>query len=211
MKKAFSLLLLMGLVLSASAQHKRNRGHDNGFDFSLNGALNMCQIDGDQSGNYNKLGYRFGVNTSFPLGEGGFRMLVEIGVSEKGSLVSRRNASFSALYIEVPLLLAYDVGVGGSGALRLGAGVAPAILGKATVVEAGVRNQVQENNFRSLDALPLCLEAQYRFNDHFGIEARYYNSLLPVTKEASSGTYRLFRSNQGVFHRLISVGASYRF
>lgn len=198
------------MMMGAFAQHKHHHRSANNFDFSFNGGLNMCQIDGDRSGNYNKMGYRFGFNSSFPLGEGGFRMLVEVGVSQKGSTIQSMNRSISTTYIEVPVMLAYRYEMGSS-SIRGGVGFAPAVLGKASVKDGSTPNSAVEENFKAVDALPFVLDVQYRFNEHWGLEGRFYTSLLPITKEAPVATYRIFRSNLGAFHRLLSFGVSYTF
>jgi len=211
MRKNLLLLCVMTMVmLGAQAQHKHHHRSANNFDFSINGGLNMCQIDGDRSGNYNKLGYRFGFNSSFPLGDEGFRMLVEVGVSQKGSTIESMNRTISTTYIEVPIMLAYKYDMGSS-SIRGGVGFAPAVLGKASVKDGTTPNQAVEDNFKSFDALPFVMDVQYRFNPHWGLEGRFYSSLLPITIQAPVATYRIFRSNRGAFHRLLSFGLSYTF
>lgn len=193
------ILLIITLLLTVPAMAQQ-------FDFSINGGLNMCQIDGDGSGPYNRMGFHAGVNTSFPLGYSDFRMLIEVGVCQKGSTIKSLNRTITATYIEVPILLTYNWPN-----LRLGAGVAPAFLGKATVKTGGEETPSIEQIFRKMDILPVTVDALYRFGDHLGIEARWSTSLLPITTEASSGTYRLVRSNKGAFHRLVSLGVNYTF
>ena len=212
MKRPILIVLLLLLATSVSAQHRRH-SKANTFDFTIRGGMNMCQIDGDADGNYNKLGYHLGVNTTFPVSHDNenLRFLVEIGVSNKGSKVKAMHRTFSATYIEIPLLLTYHFGNYQDQGLRLGIGFAPAILGKASVDDDGERRPTLEQNFRRMDAFPFCFDVQYRISEHFGFQARFCNSLLPITKEASQGTYRIFRENKGAFHRLIQAGVLYRF
>lgn len=206
MKKTLILLALLCGALGLQAQT---------FDFTLSGGITMGQIDGDNAGHYNHLGGYAGVASSFPLGgrKSNLRMLVEIGLVQKGAEVSNlqiTDRSVSLSYVQVPLLLTYRFPVG-DGGLRLGAGIAPAILFLAKVKDSGVENPGQQDNFRRMDALPLCLDATFMFNEHVGLSARYYNSMVGITKESGTGTYRLFRSNKGVFNNMISFGLAYRF
>lgn len=195
MKKVFYIIML-ALALPAAAQQ---------FDFSVNAALNLCQIDGDHSSHYNKAGYRLAANTSFPLGDSDFRFQVEIGVSQKGSHITANglDRTVATTYIEVPLILCYDFA-----RLRIGAGFAPAFLGKAVVKDAGIPNDEIANTFRRMDAAPFVADVRYMLTDHLGIEARWYNSLLPV---AEGSNYRFNIRNHGAFHRLISMGVAYKF
>ncbi|MCQ2298974.1 MAG: PorT family protein [Bacteroidales bacterium] len=174
------------------------------FDFSLVGGANFCQIDGDNSGSYNKLGYFGGVNTSFSLG-GHFRMLVELGVSNKGSVVENLNREISLLYVQVPVMLCWSMG-----RLRLGAGLAPGVLAQVRVDEGGVELPEAEALYKKVDRLPFCANINLRLTKHWGIDARYTNSFLSV-HEGKKGAYRFSRDNSGAFNRLISAGVSYTF
>ena len=208
MKRFLAIVLVLSMAATAIAQ----RGTARNFTYTLKGGVNLCQIDGDGNGSFNHIGWNFGVNTSFPFSQDNIqlRMLVEIGVTNKGSYVEGIDRSVSLTYIEVPLLVTYNFGNHSGSAFRIGAGVAPAILGKADVNDHGEVNSLQQGNFRRMDILPLCLDLQYRFNAHIGIEVRYYNSLLPITDQNASGTYRIFRDNKGSFNRLVTAGLSYR-
>ena len=87
MKRIIAAIAIMLLITEVAAQLT--------FDFSVKGGINLCQIDGDQSGSYNKAGYNVGANTTFPLGQGNWRMLVEIGMSEKGAYVKGLDRTIS--------------------------------------------------------------------------------------------------------------------
>lgn len=186
------------------------------FDFALSGGLTMGQIDGDHAGHYNHLGYHAGVASSFPLGgrRSHWRMAVEIGVVQKGAEIntgSVADRSVSLHYVHLPLLLTYAFPFGDDRSLRLGAGIAPALLFHAKVMDGSVENEEQERNFRRMDALPVCLDAILMFNEHIGLSARYYNSMLNIAKESGEGTYRISRSNKGVFNNMLAFGLLYRF
>lgn len=206
--KRIILLIMVASSLMATAQNHKKHHRSSEFDFTARVSLNGSQIDGDGSGGYSHLGFNAGVNTSFPLGEGGFRMTVELGLSQKGSIVNSLNRNISLYYFEVPLMLTYRAV---DDKLDLGLGIAPAFLGRAHVTDGGAYNQVQSSNYRKMDLLPFVASAQYLFSDHLGINVRFNTSLLNVGIENGSGTYRLFRSNRGQFNRLVSAGVAYRF
>lgn len=206
MKRALTLLaftlLLVGSLCAQHRGHGRNRSRE--FDFSVRAGLNMSQIDGDNSGLYSHPGFHLGVNTSFPLGDGDdWRFLVEIGLTQKGSLVKQIDRRISLFYVEVPLMLTYTLM---DNHLRLGAGVAPAILASANVKDDGIYNDEQSANYKPFDWLPLVLGARYKVSDRIAFDVRYYNSMLNVAKVNGVGAYRIFRSNKGQFNRLVQAG-----
>ena len=89
---------MVATIGTAEAQHKK-RGHQREFDLEVRGSVNMCQIDGDASGNYNKMGFHAGLNTSFPLsGDGSWRFVVELGLTQKGSRINSSSLDRTALY-----------------------------------------------------------------------------------------------------------------
>lgn len=206
--KHFFLIILLALSVTALGQSHKRHGRGTEFDFTAHAGVNLSQIDGDGSGNYDHIGFHGAVNTSFPVGDGGLRMVVELGVSQKGSHVNQINRDIDLLYVEVPLMLAYRMM---DGRLQAEVGVAPAILGRAKVTDAGAYNDLQSNNYKRMDMLPFCAGAQYLVGDHFGLNLRFNTSMLNVGIENGTGTYRIFRSNKGQFNRLLSAGVSYRF
>lgn len=203
--------ILSACFLTANAQHRKSSSSRQ-FDLELRGGINFCQIDGDASGNYNKIGFHGGVNTSFPISDDDrWRFLVELGLTQKGSQIHNSNLDrhISLFYVEIPLMIAYDLL--DNRQMRLAAGIAPAILAKANVTTDGIHDNLQSDNYKTLDALPLCASLRYRFTDHIGIDIRYYNSMLNIAKENGSGTYRIFRSNKGQFNRLLQAGITVTF
>ena len=208
MKRIAVILVLLALVVPTMAQH-RSRHHEPRFDYTVTAGVSFNQIDGDDAGSYNKFGIHASVGTTFSLTEdteSPWRMLVEVGVMQKGSRVPQIDRVIGLTYVELPLALTYKMS-----SFRIGAGVAPAFLAQANVTDGGVHSQVTEDNFRKIDRFPVFLDVQYRGGDHWGINVRAYNSMLSVVDEAATGTYRIFRSNMGVFNRNVTVGVSYRF
>ncbi len=209
----FSLLILATILTAAPdlyAQHRKGNSHRDGFDFQMRSGVNFSQIDGDASGNYNKIGIHAAFNTSYPLGDNGFRFLVEIGLTQKGSKINNSSIDrdISLLYVEIPLMITYNTL---EDQLRFGVGVAPAILARSYVKSDGAYDALHSENYKPLDALPVCLSVGYRFTEHVGVDLRWYNSMLNIAKENGSGTYRLFRSNKGQFNRLLQFGLTFSF
>lgn len=212
MRRVLTIILLITLASSVSAQYATKKlSHRNSFDFALRGGISFCQIDGDRSGNFNKVGYDLGVNTSFPVNHSGLRFLIEIGLFNKGSYVDANYRQISLHYIQVPLMFIYDFKIEDVGKFRVGAGFAPAFLGYASVLDNEEHVEAMENNFRSFDRLPLFLNFEYRINKQCSFQVRYSNSMLPITYEAPNGTYRITRSNKGAFNRCLSAGISLNF
>ena len=211
MKRTIAPLLAIGACLWLAPL-----AHGQAFDLNIIAGVSFCQIDGDQSAHFNHIGYQAGVATTFPLGnKGKWRMQVEIGAMQKGSEIDLQalSRSISLHYVHLPLLLTYSLSEkeGDRGGLRLGAGIAPAILFRANVETDGVRDAALADNYRRLDALPVVVEARYMLGRHLGLAARYYNSLLHIDKESGNGIYHLFRSNKGQFSNLLSAGLYLRF
>lgn len=181
------------------------------FDATVFAGVNMSQIDGDGAGSYNHPGLRAGVGTSFALGSdlrSPWRMVVELAFTNKGSHIEDFDRKLSASYIEIPVMMSYNLL---EGHLRVAGGVAPAILVGSSVTNYGAEDVPSQENFTTFDWLPLTVSLRYRFADHLGIEARYQNSFLSITKENGSGTYRIFKENKGCFSRLVSFGLTYTF
>ena len=199
MKRIILIVLLALIAISASAQR---------FDAKVFAGLNLCQVDGDDAGNYNHPGLRAGVGTSFALGEedSPWRMVVELAYAQKGSHIEHNNGEISLQYVEVPLMLAYSMF---DNRLRLAAGVAPAILVGAKVTFNKVESPGQADKYKRMDMMPLTAALSYRFTDHLCAEARYQNSLLSVYD--GPGPYRIWTSNHGAFNRLLTFGVAYQF
>ena len=199
---AFALVMLAGSA--ATAQQR--------FDATVFGGATFNQIDGDDAGGYTHLGLRGGVGTSFYLGwdeRTPWRLVVELAYVQKGSniendLLQRR---ISLDYVELPVMMSYTM-LGGS--LRLAAGVAPAVMVGAVVVDGGgERNAIQEARYRRFDWLPLTFSARYLFTYDVAVELRFQTTM--VSMYDGSGPYRIFSANHGAFNRQLSLGLAYCF
>lgn len=204
--KRFYLLLVAMLVMGTTAEAQ------NRFDATIFGGLNFNQIDGDDAGGYTNWGLRGGVGTSFALGEevqSPWRMVVELAFSQKGSQIQNGTGfqrSIVLNYVELPLMLSYNML---DNRLRLEAGVAPAVLTRARVVDNGSNNSIQEGKYLRFDWLPVVVGVRYMFTYNLAIEGRFQTSMLNIYDNPSSGTYRLWRENMGVFNRTVYLGLSY--
>lgn len=201
-QKLICLLFLVFAEMSATSQNR--------FDATVFAGLNMSQIDGDGAGSYNHPGLRAGVGTSFALGDvqSPWRMVVELAYTNKGSHIEDYDRKLSASYIEIPVMISYNCF---DNRLRVAAGVAPAVLVGSKVTNYGAEDLPSQENFTAFDWLPLTLSLRFRVFDHLGLEVRYQNSFLSITKENGSGTYRLFKDNKGAFSRLVSFALTYTF
>lgn len=211
MKSLKYIFLMMSVMVQVPlyAQHHKSHHHDNQFDFSVYAGANFCQIDGDGSGRYDKLGYRAGLNTSFPLGDNpDFRMVVELGYTVKGSYVNSIDRTISLNYVEIPILLTHQIL---DGHLRYGIGWTPAILAKANVEDSGRPAFEMNQNYKRLDVMPLCLDLRYKLDGGLGFGMRWSMSMLNIAHENGAGVYKLFRWNKGQFNRYITLGMSYTF
>jgi hypothetical protein len=135
-----------------------------------------------------------------------WRMVVELAYTQKGSSIQHNNGRISLQYIEVPVMLSYNML---DGRLRLAAGVAPAVLVGARVTFDEIDNPAVAEKYKRLDLMPLTAEVSYRFTNHLVAEGRYQNSLLSVYD--GPGPYRIWTSNHGAFNRLLSIGLAYQF
>ena len=201
-KNITSLLLLVFFVLvemPATAQR---------FDAAFFAGGNICQVDGDDASGYNYVGLRAGVGTSFPLSEDDsspWRMVVEVAYAGKGAINSDGAGKISLRYVEVPVMVSYNMM---DSRLRLAVGVAPAVKVGVGVTMSGMHQTDQEENYKPFDLLPFTAAVRYRFAKHLCLEGRYQYSLLSVYD--GPGAYLLVPANHGAFNRLLSFGLSYQ-
>ena len=139
--------------------------------------------------------------------ESPWRMVVQIAFAQKGSEMNHEplDRSINLSYVELPVMISYNIN-----RLRLALGIAPAVLVGAKVLDGDELNTPLTENHKRFDALPICAELRYRLATHLCLEARYENSMLSITKENSTGTFRIWRKNTGTFNRLITFGIAYQ-
>jgi hypothetical protein len=146
--------------------------------------LNVCQIDGDFRGGYNKAGFVGGafVCTDFRDKWGG---QMEIRFAEKGSGPSKRNPNRYIIrlrYVEIPLLITYNF----NNKVDLQAGGAPGFLFSAQGSE-GYGYEDLEEFVIFLDA---CVGGLYKLSGHFGVNVRFSYSVTPIYAQYPGATGR---------------------
>lgn len=200
-----AVLLLMGGTIAMAQQR---------FDASVFGGANFSQIDGDGAGSYSQLGLRGGVGTSFYFGwdeRTPWRMVVELAFSQKGSNINRETLQrrISLNYVEIPIMMSYTLL---NKQLRVAAGVAPAVLVGASVIDgAGERNAAVEDIYHRFDWCPLTVAARYMLTYNLAVEARFQTSMVTISDPTAQGMYRIFKDNKGCFNRSISIGMAFCF
>lgn len=205
-KNTIILALLLFVGLNVHAQER--------FDVTAFGGINFCQIDGDDAGDYNHLGLRAGVGTSFFFGwdeRTPWRMVVEIAFAQKGSRILREDfqRTITLNYVELPVMMSYTLL---DGRLRLAAGVAPAVQVGASVLDyGGEHNAAHEANYKRMDYLPVVGDVRYLLTENLGAWLRFSTSMLSITEQNAHPAYRIVTSNTGSFNRVVSAGISYTF
>ncbi|MBR1850675.1 MAG: porin family protein [Bacteroidales bacterium] len=198
-----SMALIFATVFHVQAQNR--------FDAIAFVGMNMSQIDGDGAGNYNHIGLHAGIGTTFSIDADGlspWRIGIAVGFSQKGSYIEASNRQLSANYVEIPISVGYTAL---NGQLRLSTGIAPALLVGASVTNNGIDDRASSDNFKKVDALPFFVYATYFLSHHWGVGAQWQTSMLSITKQNGSGTYRIWRENKGAFNRLFSLHLAYKF
>jgi len=206
MKHFFLTVLFCTALFAATAQEQQRR-----FDGGIIVGFNLCQIDGDNSAHYTHFGMHGAVQTSFSLGkdlQSPWRMIVELGVTEKGANTNSTNVKTNLLYVEIPIMASYSFL---DNNLRIGAGLAPAILAKAKVMDNKMEDPEAAKAYRRMDWLPLCIDITYFIAGHYGINFRFNASMLSIMDHPSKGTYRIVRTNKGAFNNYLSLNFEYRF
>lgn len=203
MKKILVTLLFVTAISITLGQNR--------FDGAIWVGMNLGQIDGDNSGKYTHFGMHGAVQTSFTLKKSAvsnWRMILEIGATEKGANKQGTTVKTNLLYVEIPVMISYSFF---DSKLRLGAGWAPAILAKAKVTDAKMVDEEAAKGYKRMDWIPLCFDISYFFAQHWGVNFRFNLSMLSIMDNPSKGTYRIFRSNKGAFNNYISFNVGFRF
>ena len=197
-------LILVCMLLLSSVAIAQGR-----FDATIWGGLDMSQIDGDGAGHYQHLGFHAAINTTFALGkdeDSHWKMLIELGYSQRGSHIDKVNMKINLQYVEIPIMMTYRFGQ-----FRIGAGIAPGLLVNATVIESNVPNDIAANAYYKFDKLPVLAELNW-CRKHWMVLARIQTSMLPISSNIPyKDSYRIFRSNKGEFSRSITIGVGYKF
>ncbi len=177
------------------------------FHGGLTAGLVASQVSGDQSGGYNKLGFYGGPWASFGFREN-WRFQMEITFMQKGSRENpsednnHRSYKLDLNYIEVPLMFRWYF----RDKLELEFGIAYGVLVYT----------YEEEDFVELNSRPfnthnssLVLGLYYHLSDNWNANFRTSNSITPVRKHISGGTY-IRRLNFGQTNNILTLGLFYR-
>ncbi len=177
-----------------------------GFHAGFLGGLVASQVDGDNYAGYDRPGIQFGGFTNFMINEdwGG---QVEIKYIQKGSKnQSQKHGIYFELkfdYIEVPLLVNYQF----DEKISFEGGFGVAYLIRALEDKDGDGFLEPEPPFENYE-LNAIIGANYKFSDHFIVNAKYSYSILPIRPHPGNQTYY---SDRGSYNNLLSVALYYMF
>jgi len=177
------------------------------FGYKMIAGFNFCQIDGDQMGGYNKLGYRFGV-ASFVNVKDKDEVGLEITYSLKGSRTANNPdnpppfiVKYSYGYVEFPIYYQKQI-------KKFGVRVAlvPGYVVKGKEDRGG--GFTTQDNLRKFE-LSSILGANYKINNNLAFYMHYQYSITSIidrTKPQSSVYWR-----KGVYNNIISAGLQLSF
>lgn len=203
MKKMIRVLVLGLCCFVYSNIYSQNIGYQ-----MLVGS-NFCQIDGDQMGGYNKLGFRLGFG-SFINTPKGDEIGLEITFCQKGSRTANNPDNpppfivrYNYNYLEVPLY--YEKKLKNFG-LRFA--LAPAYLVSARADLGG--GFTDQTNVRKLE-LSGIIGPSYKLNDNLSFYAHYQYSIASIINLQKSQVAGASFRRTGVYNNVISAGFHYHF
>lgn len=198
-KQLIILLLVFGSFMAAKAQN---------FGFKALAGANFCQIDGDQLGGYNKLGFRFGFGTFIPTAkedEIGF----EITYVQKGSRTANDPDNpppyivrYNYNYIEVPLF--YKKKIKNFG---LKVALVPGLLVSG---RSDLGGGFTDDPFVRPFELSGIIGPEYQVNENWSFYMHYQYSLLSIVNLQPSQVPGSGFTRRGIYNNLISAGLGYQ-
>ena len=169
--------------------------------------LNFAQVDGDQFGGYNKLGFNLGMFVNRKLNEHWYAK-GELLFSQKGSKKkldpddpAPQIFILKFTYLEMPLIVSYKKR---NVSFELGPSIGVNIRAK-NETNLGVQDEKGINRTE----LALNLGINYRFTETWSFNLRHSNSLLRIGNPYVGGIY-LFSRN-GLYNRLFTTTVRYTF
>ena len=169
------------------------------FNAGLIAGATFCQVDGDEYAGYHQLGFTAGPYVNLPLGSH-FSAQMELKYSLLGAHSSnkevteyyRNHYNLRLHYVEIPLMLRYDLGYFRVGAtsldfISLEAGVSLDFRMKATEnVNGDYQVTTSRWNFFSATGN---VGLHFAFNDHLGMGARFMYSVAPIRFTGNPGWF----------------------
>lgn len=206
MKLAFVLLISFQLFFTSLVEAQR-------FEGGLQGGLNLCQVDGDRNGGYNKLGYNLGTFLHYVLKDEHHSIGFDIMYMHKGSRTStdRNNLGAPLIiyyynYVELPFYYRYTMNH-----LTFRGGLNWAYMINNKMDDGGRQREMDE--IRKTDFL-FHFGAEYQFSEKLAIMGLYQYSIRSIvprnTSQIHSVSFPGLRRN-GVYHNLIQVSLKYYF
>lgn len=192
-KTVFSFLFFFMLLSGAKVAVAQS------FNGGLIAGATFCQVDGDTYAGYNQLGFTAGPYVNLPVGAH-FSVQMELKYSLLGAHSSIKEVteynlnpySLRLHYVEIPLMLRYDLGyfrVGGRSLdfITLEAGVSLDFRMRATEdVNADYQVTTSRWNFFSATGN---VGLHFAFNDHLGMGARFMYSVAPIRFTGNPGWF----------------------
>lgn len=191
MKKNIILLLLTFLSFNLWAQK---------FEGALFTGVCGSQVSGDNYAGFNKAGFILGASVRRPLSTN-WNLQMEMMYVQKGSrhLNTDFNVDFYQIkvnYIEIPFLLQYKQ----NDKLLFEGGASFGVL-----INSGIEENINglitgQKSFHSTE-FALQFGTEYKFADHFGVDLRLSNSILPIREHASGATtlFNWGQYNTGIY------------
>ena len=204
MLKKFAILLFCGLLTLSSEAQKFGGGVILG--------LSTAQVDGDNLGGFNKVGFLVGTFANTSISELlSFQM--EMTFIQKGSNNPKMKEpahpnsevqDISSSYIEIPLLLQYHQ----SDNLKIEGGLLSAYLIDGYYNDIYGKMQYITPPFIKYD-FGLLLGMDYLFSNKFSLNTRISRSILPIGTEDYDGDSAYNSSRQGKYNSVLSFAIHY--
>lgn len=182
------------------------------FEGGLMAGLVGSQVAGDRYSGYNKAGLMGGGYVSLKVAPK-YDLKMELQYIQKGSrhnfdpdVANDIDYKLRVDYVEMPLLAAYSVS---GGVIRVETGLAMAVLVSHKEFQNDLDISKNLPAFKSTN-LSFILGASYQLSDHFRVNVRTDNSLLPVRKDSFSGNVRRIFSDWGQYHDLLLFSLFYK-
>ena len=182
MKKIYLFIAILVISLSVDAQELSKNGSN--FKGGIRLGLTTSQISGDDLSGFNKLGAYAGGFTNFPISKTGYwNIQMEMNFIMKGSSTPPRKPNnphfynvytLNLFYTETPFLVKCLLFKG----FEVEAGPSINFLFASTEKGPGGSN-IKGRPFRIFE-LSIIAGISYTFKEHWGISARYSNSIIPV-------------------------------
>lgn len=201
MRKYLLILLVFGCSLTGFTQE---------FHGGLMAGVAGTQVDGDSFSGYNKAGLFAGAYVNLDLGPSS-SLQMELTYFQKGSRVNPDSANdfrqylFRANYVELPVLYLHKFGK-----FRISAGPSAGFLvGHYEEAQYEIKHEQDDYNAPARVTLQVNIGMQFYFAKHWGVDARFNQSILNIRQGNMSGDIYRFWS-YGQFHNTFVISLIYQ-